>query len=242
MGCGSKKAPSTEIWTADQVLDALAAMGSEKNRTGMARYGIETSHAYGVSVSALRVLARRNGRDTALARALWASGCHEARILAVLIAVPAEVEESEIDAWANDLDSWDLCDQFCNNLVRKLPCARAKAMAWTGADATFVKRAGFTLMASLAVHDKTLDDAAVGAFLEIIEREASDDRNYVKKAASWALRQIGKRSVRLNGAAVELALRLKTAESKAARWIGSDAYRELTSEKVRARVAGSDRP
>jgi len=241
MGSGSKKALPTETWTAHKVLDDLAAMGSEKDRAGMARYGIETAHAYGVSVSALRAFARRTGRDTALARALWASGCHEARILAVLIAVPAEVEEREIDAWVSDLDSWDLCDQFCNNLVRKLPFAQAKAEAWTGADATFVKRAGFTLMACLAVHDKALDDVAIGTFLEIIEREASDDRNYVKKSASWALRQLGKRSARLNGAAVELATKLKTAESRSARWIGNDAYRELTSEKVCARLAGSDR-
>ncbi len=232
-----KRRVAHNSWTVHGVLETLAAMGSEKDRAGMARFGIKTAHAYGISVTALRGLARRTGRDTALAHELWASGRHEARILAVLIAIPAELDESEVDAWAEDLDSWDLCDQFCNNLVRTLPFARAKALAWSVARAVFVKRAGFALMACLAVHGKDLDDAAFMQFLEAIEREAADERNFVKKAANWALRQIGKRSAGLNAAAVGVAARLKTDDSRAARWIGANAYRELTSEKVRARFA-----
>jgi len=240
-GGRSRRGPDG-VWTAERVLETLAAMGSEKDRAGMARYGIETARAFGVSVSALRGLARCTGRDTALARDLWASGRHESRILAALVAVPAEVEESDIDAWVQNLDSWDLCDQFCNNLVRTLPFAPAKARAWSAAEAVFVKRAGFTLMACLAVHDKDLDDAAFTEFLRAVEREAADDRNFVKKAVNWALRQIGKRSAGLNAAAVALSVRLKSGESRAARWIGADAYRELTSDKVRARFESGGPP
>lgn len=225
--------------TVETVLDALAAMGSEENRAGMARYGIETARTFGVSVAAVRDLARRIGRDTVLARGLWVSGRHEARILATLVAVPDEVEESDIDAWVEDLNSWDLCDQFCNNLVRKLPFAWNRALAWSVAEPVFVKRAGFTLMACLAVHDKGRDDASFTDFLRAIEREAADDRKFVKKAVNWALRQIGKRSAGLNAAAVEVAGRLKTGEARAARWIGADAYRELTSDKIRARLRAS---
>ncbi len=223
-------------WTVEQVLETLNDMGSEKDRAGMARFGIETAQAFGVSVTALRGLARRIGRDHALAVALWDSGWHEARILAVLVEEPEEADEAQIDRWARDINSWDLCDQFCNSLVRKLPFAHAKALEWSAETAAFVKRAGFTLMACLAVHDRSLDAAAFQPFFQAIEREAADERNYVKKAVNWALRQIGKRSKNLNGQAVDLALRLKSGNARSARWIGSDTYRELTSQKVRARL------
>lgn len=222
--------------TCEQVLDRLAALGSAENRAGMARFGIETARAYGVSVAALRTLARDTGRNHDLAQALWQSGRHEARILAVLIDEPARVGEDQVDRWVADIDSWDLCDQFCNNLVRRLPFARAKAEAWSGAEAAFVKRAGFSLMASLAVHDKAADEKVLRDWLGIIEREADDDRNFVMKAINWALRQIGKRSVELNAAAIDVAGRLKQAPSRAARWVGNDAHRELTGAKVQAKL------
>jgi 3-methyladenine DNA glycosylase AlkD len=219
------------------VMDELAILGSPENRAGMARYGINVAEAFGVPIPALRAIARRLGTDHALAQALWETRNHEARILAALVDDPALVSDGQMEAWVSAFDSWDLCDQVCSNLFDRTSAAHAKAAEWAGRDEEFVKRAGFALMAALSVHDKRADEAAFLAFLPLIEREAGDERPYVKKAVNWALRQIGKRDPMLNRAAVETAERVRAQGSRSARWIAADALRELTSEKVQQRLA-----
>jgi 3-methyladenine DNA glycosylase AlkD len=220
-----------------EVLETLKKLEDPKNVAGMARFGIKPAVALGVSKPALRMLAKNLGRHHDLAQELWASGVHEAMVLASMIDDPAEVTADQMDAWANSFDNWDICDQCCLNLFRKTAFAYEKTEDWTAIDREFVKRAGFVLMASLAVHDKKASDGKFKRFLSIIEREASDDRNYVRKAVNWALRQIGKRNADLRQEAIEVALGLQQVESKSARWIGSDALRELTSDAVRRRVS-----
>jgi 3-methyladenine DNA glycosylase AlkD len=219
-----------------EILDALKDLGSPRNVEGMARFGIKPAVAYGVPKPALRRLAKDLGRDHDLARQLWDSGVHDARVLASMIDNPAQVTGAQMDAWAKDFDNWDVCDQCCLNLFWETTCAYEKAEEWAASDREFVKRAGFVLMASLAVHDKKASDIKFERFLSIIEREAADDRNFVRKAVNWALRQIGKRNANLRQKAIEVAVQLKQTESKSARWIGSDALRELSSEAVRRRV------
>ena len=213
--------------TYEQVMRRLRALGDPAAVAGMARFGINPQGTLGVPVPALRRLARELGTDRALARRLWASGVHEARILASMVEDPARVTRAQMDRWARAFDSWDVCDQCCLNLFRRSPHARAQALAWSSRSEPFVKRAGFALMAVLAVHDRQAPDADFEPFLEAVEREAGDDRNYVRKAVSWALRQIGKRNPRLRRRAMAVARRLKRSESRAARGVGSDALREL---------------
>ena len=203
----------------------------------MARYSINTERAYGVSVRRLREIAKSVGRSHETAQQLWETGMHEARILASLVDEPVKVTPESMEAQVREFDSWDLCDGFCNNLFRKTPFAHAKVQEWAAREETFVRRAGFALMANLAVHDKRAADSLFEGYLKLIENAAADERNFVKKAVNWALRQIGKRSPELNEAAVACAERLATQESKAARWIAKDALRELTSEKVQAQLA-----
>jgi 3-methyladenine DNA glycosylase AlkD len=219
-----------------EVLDILKNLSDPRNVEGMARFGIKPAVAYGVPKPALRRLAKDLGRDHDLARQLWDSGVHDARVLASMIDNPARVSKAQMDAWAGDFDNWDICDQCCLNLFWKTASGYEKAEEWTASDREFVKRAGFVLMASLAVHDKKASDIKFERFLSIIEREAADDRNFVRKAVNWALRQIGKRNARLRQEAIQVALELQQAESKSARWIGSDALRELSSEAVRRMV------
>jgi 3-methyladenine DNA glycosylase AlkD len=220
-----------------QALETLKALGDPVNVAGMARFGIRPALALGVPKPALRRMARQFGRDHCLALDLWASGVHEARVLASMIDDPARVTAGQMDTWAGDFDSWDICDQCCLNLFWKTAGAFDRAEAWAAADGEFVKRAGLVLMASLAVHDKKRGDAAFQGFLAIIEREAGDGRNFVRKAVSWALRQIGKRNEALRCEAIEVALRLRRSELKSARWVGGDALRELSSEAVRRRLS-----
>ncbi len=220
----------------DEVLAALRSRANAENVAGMARFGINPAGTLGVSVVEIRALARQIGRDHALALALWDSGMHEARILAVLVDEPKKLTGEQMERWVRDLDSWDVCDQACSNLFDKSPLAYDKAAAWSAETSEFVKRAGFVLMAMLAVHDKKAPDDRFSAFLPLIEREAGDERNFVKKAVNWALRQIGKRSPTLHPQAVALATALKAHPSKAACWVGADALRELTSTAVEARI------
>lgn len=222
---------------AADLLVRLEGLGSERNRAGMARFGINVVRAYGVSVSSLRPLAREIGRDADLARALWASGVHEARILACFLHDPTAVARAELSAMVWDIDSWDLCDQFTNNLARRTAGARDTARDWLGADAPFVKRAGLSLLASLAVHDKASPDAVFEADLAAVAAVAADDRQPVRKAVSWALRQIGKRGEPLRLSAVATAERLLAGGAKAAAWAARDARRELTRPEVAARTA-----
>ena len=202
----------------------------------MAGYGIDTSRAVGLSVSELRRIARGLGRDHELAAALWASGVHEARILASRVDEPARVSEAQMDAWVADVDSWDVCDGVCGNLFDRTPFALAKAVEWSTREPELEKRAAFALMACAAVHRRDLPDAAFGSLLPVIREQASDDRNYVKKAVSWALRQIGKRSLGLNVRAIRTAERLDRMDTRSARWIARDALRELRSDAVQTRL------
>ena len=223
-------------WTAPNVLRELKSLADPDAARGMARFGITGGTVYGISVTRLRALARRIGRDHALARRLWASGVHEARILASLVDDPALVTEAQTEAWVRDFDSWDVCDQVCGNLFDKTPFAYRKALAWSRRREEFIRRAGFALMAWLAFHDKAATDARLRRFLPAIIRAATDERNYVKKAVNWALRQIGKRNRALNREAIRAARAIQRLESPAARWIAADALRELTGEAAKRRL------
>ena len=205
----------------------------------MARFGIDTTRAVGVTVTELRRFARDLGHDHELAAALWASGVHEARLLASLVDEPAMVSEAQMEAWVADLDSWDVCDGVCGNLFDRTPFALDKAVEWSTREPEFEKRAAFALMASAAVHRKDLPDAAFASLLPVIRAQAIDERNYVKKAVSWALRQIGKRSSGLNSQAVRTAGQIERIDSRAARWVARDALRELRSDAVQARLRKS---
>ncbi len=228
------------------VISRLRANADPANVAGMARYGISGDGTLGVSVPLLRGIERetRAARRAdppaahALAAALWASGIHEARILASLIDVPVLVTTEQAETWVADLDSWDVCDLLCNNLLCKTPFAYEKAEEWAGAAPEFVKRAGFVVMCALAVHDKAAGNEPFLHFLALVEREAADERTFVKKAVNWALRQIGKRNGYLNAAAVVVGLRLRDSGSRAARWVASDALRELRDERILSRIRG----
>ena len=193
----------------------------------MARFGIATHSALGTRIPALRSLAREIGRDHALALELWSTGIHEARILATMIDDPGQVTPRQMEEWVRDFDSWDMCDQACANLFRHTPFAYRKAARWTRSEREFVKRAGFALIATLAASRETADDAKLHACLPLIVEGATDERNFVKKAVNWALRQIGKRSATLHRAALRTSERLAASDEGAARWIGADARREL---------------
>ena len=222
--------------TAREALAWLKRRGSKRNVEGMARYAITSPKVFGVSSVPMRALAKQCGRDHALALELWDTGWHEARIVASLVDDPARVTPAQMDRWARDFDNWAVCDSVCGHLFSRSPHAWVKARQWTRREAEYVKRAGFSLMVGLTVHDKKADDQRFLPFLPIIERHADDDRNFVKKAVNWALRQIGKRNPALNAAAVIVARRLATRNSPAARWIGKDALRELTSDAVQDRL------
>jgi 3-methyladenine DNA glycosylase AlkD len=221
--------------TADEALAALRALADPSRLPGMARYGIATEHALGVTVREVRTLAKELGRDHHLAAELWDSGAHEARILASLVDVPALVDDAQFERWAAGFDSWDLCDQVCQNLFRYAPAAWTKAAGWTTRPELFVRRAAFTLMAGLAVTEKRADDERFAALLVPLAAGADDDRPLVLKGASWALRAIGKRSSDLNRRAIETAELLRSCGGPA-RWVGSDALRELRSPAVQARL------
>lgn len=212
---------------AARALGRLEAMGSEHDRAGMARFGINTARALGVSMASMRPLAREIGRDSGVARALWDTGVHEARILACLVFNPREATREELSAMVLELDSWDLTDQFCNKLAVKTPFAWELAAVWAAHPGEFARRAGYSLMAQLAVHAKDAPDADFAPLLELVREAARDERNFVKKAVNWALRQIGKRSPGLRERAIATARELLGLEGKAARWIARDALREL---------------
>ena len=211
-----------DLW----ILDACG-QADPKKVAGMARYGISTAGTLGVSVVEIRRLARRAGRSHALAAELWASGVHEARILATIVDQPALVTRRQMNQWARDFDSWDVCDQACLNLFRYTPFAWTMADKWSGAKREFVRRAGFALMAGLAVKAKDASDAQFEALLPLIAGAATDPRNLVKKAVNWALRSIGKRNPHLRRAAIAAAEEIRAFDSPAARWIAGDALREL---------------
>jgi len=218
------------------ILDRLKALSDPKAVEGMARFGITPENTYGVSIPNLRKIAKELGTDHHLAQELWSSGIHEAKILASMIDDPEEVTEVQMERWVKDFDSWDVCDQCYSNLFDKTDLAYQKAVEWSAREEEFVKRAGFVLMAALAVHNKKAEDRAFLQFLPLIKRESTDARNFVKKAVNWALRQIGKRNIVLNTKAIETAKEIRELETRSAQWIAADALRELTSEKIQTRL------
>jgi 3-methyladenine DNA glycosylase AlkD len=218
------------------VLAWLKKHSSASTREGMARYGIPAGNASGVSVADIRLLAKKLGRDHALALALWETGNYEARMLTPFIDEPARVTPSQMDRWCRDFDSWAICDALCFHLFDKTPHAWKKIAKWAMHREEFVKRAAFALLASVALHDKTVPDKCFLDSLILIERAATDHRNFVKKAVSWALRGIGKRNPKLNAAAVKLARHLTGSAHPAARWIGRDAARDLTTPATQRRL------
>lgn len=219
----------------NDVIRKLQKLSDPRAVAGMTRYGINPAKAYGVSIPELRAIAKEIGTDHELALELWRSGIHEARILASMIADPDRTTEKLIDSWVKDFDSWDICDQCCMNLFRHTKFAYGKAVEWSAGEKEYLKRAGFVMMACLAVGDKKAGDEKFLEFLPIIEREAGDSRNYVQKAVNWALRQIGKRNAALNKKAIETAEEIQKMSMRSAKWIASDALRELKSEEVQAK-------
>ena len=211
----------------NDILATLRAHANPANVAGMARYGINTRNTLGVSIPFLRQLARGYRRQHQLALDLWATDVHEARLLATLVDDPKQVTPAQMEAWVKDLDSWDLCDQLCNNLFRRATPAWSKALAWSRRKPEFVRRAGFVLMATLAVHDKAARDEDFEPCFAAMLAQATDERNFVRKAVNWALRQIGKRNASLRKRALEVAGEIAAWDSKAARWIAADARREL---------------
>jgi len=221
---------------ADVVVSKLKSMADPRNVEGMARYGINPENCLGISVTQLREIAKPHRKDHELALELWETGIHEARLLAVLVDDKKKVTEEQMERWASDFDSWDVCDGCCLHLFGDTQYAWKKALEWSKRGEEYVKRAGYTMMAVLAVHDKKAEDGAFLKLLPIIKRASKDERNYVRKAVNWALRQIGKRNLALNKAAVETAEEILALDTKAARWIARDALRELKGAAVQTRL------
>jgi 3-methyladenine DNA glycosylase AlkD len=214
----------------------LKARGSATFRASLARYGLPTEKAFGNPVGVIQKYGKTLGRDHALARALWATGWTDARMLAAFVGDPARVTAAEMDAWCRDFDSWGIVDTVCFKLWDQSPHAWKKAAQWTTRKPEFEKRAGFVLMACLAAHDKAAPDGKFLAFLPLIEKGAADDRNFVKKGVSWALRHVGHRNAALHAAALKTAERLATSDDAARRWVGKDALRDLTRPAVLNKV------
>jgi 3-methyladenine DNA glycosylase AlkD len=230
-----KVQPSLE----DEVQVALTWLkrhSTKRTFEGMARYGIPSDNALGVSVGDIRLLSKKLGRNHLLAAALWKTACYEARMLACFVDEPARVTPGQMDRWCRSFDSWAICDTACFHLFDRTPFAWQKAREWSASPREFVKRAAFALMASLVAHDKAARDAEFLALLPLIEQGAHDERNFVKKAVNWALRTIGKHSPALNVAALAVARRLAASKEVACRWVGKDALRELSSPSVRSRL------
>jgi 3-methyladenine DNA glycosylase AlkD len=226
----------------EEITRRLESLADPKAVVGMARFGIVGAKVYGVKIPLLRGLAKEIGTDHGLAARLWAAGSRESRILAALVDDPARVTEAQMESWVADLDSWEVCDQLCQSLFQDTALAEAKGLEWTGREEEFVKRAGFVLLARLALTRKKEPDSAFSPYLEIIGREAWDGRNYVKKALSWALRQIGKRSLEMNRQAVAAARAIREQNTAPARWLAGDALRELESPKLLERLGRKTRP
>ena len=219
-----------------EVLARLQAMADPRVRTSQARFGIDTSKSLGLTFPQIQKLGREIGRDHGLAQQLWDSGIHEARHLAFLVAEPEKVTEAQMERWARQFESWDQVDGTTRYLFLYTPFAWKKAVEWTRREREFEKRAAFALMAFLAVHDKQAPDAKFLRLLPLIRRAATDERNFVKKAVNWALRQIGKRNLRLNRAAIAACEQIRAMDSPSARWIAADALRELKSPAVQRRL------
>ncbi|MFO7662225.1 MAG: DNA alkylation repair protein [Chloroflexota bacterium] len=222
--------------TLDEIIHFLEAQRDPAAVAGMARYGIVGQEVFGVKIPVLRALAKEIAPNHDLAQQLWTYPSRETRVLATMIDRWKWVDETQMDKWVVDFDSWEVCDQACGNIFAFTPFAVDKALEWSDRPEEFVKRAGFVLMADLAHKDKKTIDDQLANFLPVIEREAGDGRNFVKKAVNWALRDIGKRNLTLNAQAIITAQQLIRRTETSARWIGRDAYRELAGEAVQSRL------
>ncbi len=220
----------------DDIILELESISKPEDIEGMARFGINSNKAYGVRMPELRRIGKKAGKSHELAEKLWDAGYNETKILASLIEDPEKVTESQMDKWVIGFNSWDVCDQCCINLFYRTPFTYKKIFQWSEQEEEFIKRASFTLMAVLAVHDKKAADDKFEQFYPLIIRESKDSRNYVKKAVNWALRQIGKRNKILNNKSIKIAEKIQGIDAKSARWIAADALRELKSEKVQERL------
>jgi len=218
------------------VLDKLQSKAQPEQLKGMAKYGMTVEQRLGVSVPDMRKLAKEIGRDHKLALDLWRTGIAEARIVASMVGDPDKLTEEQMENWVKGINSWDVCDQVCMNLFEKNQLAWKKIVDWSERKEEFVKRTAFSLIACLAWHDKKASDERFIELLPVIIRGATDERNFVKKAVNWALRNIGKRNLNLNEAAINTAKEIKRLDSKAARWVASDAIRELESDAIQSRL------
>lgn len=231
-----RPAKAAEKWTRAAALNELKRLADPKVRAKLAYFGVDVPKAYGISAPVLHAFARHIGKDHELAEQLWSSGIHEARILATLIGEPEKVTSAQMERWVRDFDSWDVVDAACCYLYASAKPAWDKVHEWSSRRPEFEKRAAFSLVAYLSYKDKKSEDARFERFLFVIEREAYDERSFVRKAVNWALRNIGKRNLRLNKRAIRSAERIRQQDSRAARWIAADALRELKSKAVQARL------
>jgi len=222
----------------EEVIKELESLSNPEDVEGMSRFGINPEKTYAVRIPQLRQIAKKIGKNHEMAHKLWYAGYRETRIIASIIEDPKLLTDAQMDEWVLNFDTWDICDQCCMNLFRKTPLAYKKIYQWSQRNEELVKRASFTLIATLAVHDKKASDDTFEKFLPLIIRESCDGRNYVKKAVNWALGQIGKRNNQLNKKAIETAVKIQKIDNKAAKWIARDALRELTSEKIQERIKG----
>jgi len=220
----------------EQIIKELESLSNPEDVEGMARFGINSKKVYGVRMPEVRRIAKKAGKDHELALKLWKHGYTETRIMASIIEDPKSISEEQMDNWAFEFDSWDVCDQCCINLFRKTPFAYKKINEWGIREEEFVKRAAFALIATLAVHDKKANNSKFEEFFPLIIKESFDNRNFVKKAINWSLRQIGKRNKALNKRAIEIAEEIQNYDSKSAKWIAADALRELKGGKVQKRL------
>ncbi|MFA6423155.1 MAG: DNA alkylation repair protein [Patescibacteria group bacterium] len=219
----------------EDIITKIKSLKNEKNIAGMARFGINTKNTYGVSMPILRQMAKEIKKSTTnnheLAMELWNSEIHEARMIAAFIEDPKNVTENQMDEWVNSFNSWDICDSVCGSLFDKTPFAYKKIKEYILSEKEYTRRAGFVMVAWLAVHNKKAEDKVYTSFFPLIEKYSTDERNFVKKAVNWALRQIGKRNKKLNIEAIELAKKIQPKENKAAKWIAANALNELKNKK-----------
>ena len=231
-----RPAASGTTWTKTAVLQELQGLADPRVKAKMSYFGVNVPKAHGISTPVLHKFARHIGKSQELAEELWKSGIHEARILATLIGEPHRITSAQMERWVRDFDSWDVVDAACCYLYASAKPAWSKVAAWSCRKPEFEKRAAFSLLAYLSYKDKGAPDSRFRRCLPLIEREAHDERNFVRKAANWALRNIGKRNLALNRAAIATANRIRRQDSRAARWIAADALRELTSDAVQRRL------
>ena len=221
--------------TFDEIITYFEENKNENNIEGMKRFGIFAKKVYGLSAPLIRSIAKKTGKDHSLALNLWDYGYHDTRILASLIDKPEFVSRKQMEKWASEFDNWAVCDSTCGNLFDKVIGAKDIALEWTKRKEEYVKRAGFVIITWMSVHDKKCSDEIFFDFLNVIYREANDERKYVMKAVNWSLRQIGKRNPLLQAAAIQMSKEIYELGSKPAKWIANDALRELRNKETRIR-------